>query len=281
MQLSVKAYAKINWSLSIVDVRSDGYHELDMLMQSLELCDELSFAPSRMLTLSVNGKPLPKDGRNLVLRAANALREYAGVRGGAKINLVKRIPVRAGLGGGSADCAATLLALNRLWRVNLTLESLMKLGATLGADVPFCLQNGIARVHGIGEKLEPLPPPPPVSLVLITPGPGLSTASVFAAWDENGYEKDPSDTDAAYRALRERRYGDLASHCRNSLEAPATAMLPEIASVKKALLCAGARFAQMSGSGSTVFGVFDTPRAAEAAAEAIGPEALVTATRGE
>lgn len=279
MQLSVKAHAKMNWCLSILGVREDTYHELDMLMQSLELCDELSFAPSQMLSLSINGKPLPKDGRNLVLRAANALREYAGVRTGAKINLVKRIPVRAGLGGGSADCAATLTALNRLWRLNLTMETLLKLGATLGADVPFCLLGGAARVTGVGDQLEPLAPPPPVPLVLITPGCGLGTASVFAAWDNGPRSIDPADTMAAYRALCEGKIGELKSVCKNSLEDVAISMLPEIAEVKSRLYALGARFAQMTGSGSTVFGVFDTIEAARAAAQAIGPEAVVTMTK--
>ena len=151
MRISVRAHAKINWSLSILGLLPDGYHELDMLMQSLELSDELIFEPARWLSLSVNGQTLPVGGRNLIIKAANALNEAVGERHGARIQLKKHIPIRAGLGGGSADCAVTLLTLNQLWGLHLPMERLLAIGRTLGADVPFCMLGGLARVGGVGE----------------------------------------------------------------------------------------------------------------------------------
>lgn len=183
MRIICEAHAKINWSLNILGVREDGYHELDMLMQGIELCDELSFERARWLTLTVDGQPLPVGERNLVVRAANALNDYMGQRNGARIRLTKRIPARAGLGGGSADCAAALLALNRLWNLRLPMPALMEIGAKLGADVPFCILGGLARVGGFGERLTPLPDAPSIPLAMVTPGDGLSTAAVFRAWD--------------------------------------------------------------------------------------------------
>ena len=129
---------------------------------------------------------MPADSRNLVLQAAQALMDYSGKRHGARIHLAKHIPVRAGLGGGSADCGASLLALNRLWRLNLPLKTLLKIGATLGADVPFCMGVGLARVRGVGERLLRMEAKQRFPLVILHPGPGLSTPQVFGQWDRMG-----------------------------------------------------------------------------------------------
>lgn len=192
MAFTVLARAKINWSLNILGVRPNGYHELDMLMQPISLADELVFEPADALSLTVGGAP--GDENDLVLKAARALAELARQHGmktsGARICLTKRIPSRAGLGGGSADCAETLKALNRLWNLNFPMETLLELGAKLGADVPFCLTGGLARVLGIGERIEPLSNPPRCALVLITPGGGLSTPEVFRAYDEMAKRKE-------------------------------------------------------------------------------------------
>ena len=182
MRITASARAKINWSLDVCASREDGYHELNMLMQRIELSDALVFQQARWLTLKVDGRPLPVGGRNLVLRAANALNEFMGKRHGAHISLTKRIPIRAGLGGGSADCAATLLALNRLWELRLPVEKLMEIGRSLGADVPYCIAGGFAQVGGIGEKLMRYPHAEKFPLVLIHVGHGLSTAAVFSAF---------------------------------------------------------------------------------------------------
>lgn len=279
MRITIKAHAKINWSLNILATRDDGYHQLDMLMQSLELCDELSFENARWLTLSVDGQSLPVGGRNLVIKAAQALNDYMGQRRGARIQLKKHIPVRAGLGGGSADCAAALLALNQLWNLRLTPPALMAIGKTLGADVPFCMTGGLARVGGIGEDLRPLPAPPRIPLAMVTPGGGLSTARVFRAWDEGGYPVARADMDALADALSR---GDLTLAQRlsfNALEAPAVKLLPAVAQAMDAFTHLDAKFVRMTGSGSTVFAAFSTLEQAQAAARQV-PGAIVTATAG-
>ena len=166
-----------------------------------ELSDELIFEPARWLSLTVNGQSLPVGGRNLIIRAANALNEAVGERHGARIQLKKHIPIRAGLGGGSADCAVTLLTLNQLWGLHLPMERLLAIGRTLGADVPFCMLGGLARVGGVGEKLSPIPGAPSIPLAMVTPGGGLSTPAVFKAWDEGSYPIVPVDMPALSDAL--------------------------------------------------------------------------------
>ena len=156
----IRANAKINWTLDIVGVRADGYHLLDMLMQSISLHDTLTLEPAEDVTFSADGATrVPQDESNLALRAALALRRHTGTERGATIHLHKRIPSGAGLGGGSADAAAVLHGLNALWELNLPMETLRQIGLTLGADVPFCLMGGLAHVRGIGEVIEPLPAP--------------------------------------------------------------------------------------------------------------------------
>jgi len=265
MKLTVHAQAKINWSLSICGERPDGYHNLDMLMQSIELSDILTFESARFLTLDIDGQRLPTGERNLVIRAANALNETMGKRMGARITLKKNIPARAGLGGGSADCAATLIALNRLWNFNLPLRTLMQIGLTLGADVPFCLQKGLCRAQGVGEILTPQENAPFIPLVMITPGGGLSTPAVFKAWNAGGYPMTPVDTLALAHALQE---GDLSraqqlSH--NDLEAPAIELMSEIGELIEKFRNLGASFVRMTGSGSTVFAAFHSEEAAQTA----------------
>ena len=277
--ITVEAHAKINWSLNIVSAREDGYHELDMLMQTLELADELTFAPAKWLSLTVDGRQLPVGGRNLVIRAGNALNEYIGKRRGARIVLKKRIPVRAGLGGGSADCAAALLALNRLWGLGLPMKKLMEIGKELGADVPFCLMGGLARVRGIGEELVPLEAPPRVPLVLVHPGMGLSTGQVFQRWDEEGRVEQPADIDGLEEALIRGDMAAMAACSGNSLERAAIALLPEVAEAMERMRREGAKLVRMTGSGSAVFGAFETEEAARIATERI-PGAIFTHTEG-
>jgi 4-diphosphocytidyl-2-C-methyl-D-erythritol kinase len=279
MKLTVKAPAKINWSLSICGDRPDGYHDLDMLMQSIELSDELTFETSRWLTLDVNGQRLPSGDRNLVIRAANALNDTMGRHMGARITLKKHIPARAGLGGGSADCAATLLALNHMWNLHLPLRTLQQIGLSLGADVPFCLQRGLCRAQGVGEILTPREDAPVIPLAMITPGGGLSTPAVFKAWNAGGYPMTPVETDALADALLA---GDLARAqelAHNDLEAPAISLMPEIGELIKKFRSLGARFVRMTGSGSTVFAAFDSDEEAQAAVAQV-PGSIFTRTAG-
>ncbi len=266
MLIDARAHAKINWSLDILSTRDDGYHELDMLMQRIELCDELRFQRAKWLSLTINGRQLPVGGKNLVVRAATALCEFMGKRYGARITLKKRIPVRAGLGGGSADCAAALIALNRLWNLSLPMSRLMEIGATLGADVPFCMTGGFARVRGVGERMEKLEDPPRIPLVLLMPSDGLSTAQVFGEYDHMNLSPLNLDMPRLTDALRAHDYDGCKTYSGNALEAPAIRLLPDVQRCIDQLYENGAQFARMTGSGSCVFGAFQS---ADEAAEAV------------
>ena len=271
------AHAKINWALNITGRREDGYHELDMLMHAIDLADGLRVEPAEALSLTVDGLPARDAGQNLVMRAAVALNAYVGQRNGARMALVKRVPARAGLGGGSADCAAALKALNALWDLRLPMDALMEIGAGLGADVPFCLTGGLARVSGIGERIDPVPGAPALPLVLVTPGGGLSTRAVFAAWDAGGWPAVSLDSRALAGAVVRRDLAAVDALCANALTAPAVAMMPEIGALIDRLRVLGAGAAFMTGSGSTAVGAFDDAATARRAAAAI-PGAVLAHT---
>ena len=276
MKIEQEANAKINWTLWITGIRPDGYHEMDMLMQPVALQDRLTFEEADELTLEVDGEP-SEDDDNLVIRAARALREMTGARFGARISLVKRIPARAGLGGGSADCAAALRGLAALWGLEISEDALGALGLTLGADVPYCLTGGLCRVRGIGERVEGLGPGPKLHLAMERLGGGLSTPEVFRAWDmAPAYP--PADAPGALDALLRGDFDRLRRLSHNALMAPAASLMPEIPEKIQALYDMGALFAQMSGSGSTVYGVFQNDAAARAAAGKLGKNAIVTET---
>lgn len=256
--LEIQARAKINWTLDAVGKRPDGYHELDMLMQSVSLHDTITMehADSLSLTLS-HGARVPDDGNNLVLKAARALMTAAGVERGAAMTLQKRIPVAAGMGGGSADAAAVLAGLNRLWGLGMPPKQLEEIGLTIGADVPFCVRGGLMRARGIGEVLESHQPGRQMWLVGIQPCRGLSTKEVFGAfkWDEVPEEDHPK-TEAALDALRRGDVHALCGSLGNVLQRGAEAQRPEITQAIADLMTQGAVGAQMTGSGSAVFGVF-------------------------
>ena len=263
--MELEARAKINWSLDITGLREDGYHLMDMLMQPVSLSDTVTLLPADSLSLTTGGFPrLKADDRHLAIRAARLLKEHTGYPLGAAIHVEKRIPVGAGMGGGSADAAAVLFGLNRLWNTGVSPEELEALGLTLGADVPFCLRGGLTRTRGIGEKMEDLSCARYYSLVIIQPCRGLSTRDVFQAWHEDPEARHP-DTDAAAEALVS---GDLKSLRRaldNVLQPVSVRMRPEIGRAVSRLKEAGAEIALMTGSGSAVFGVFRTPARARAA----------------
>ena len=267
--------AKINWALDIVGRRPDGYHLLDMLMQTIDLADELTLEPADALTLTVDGVTAGEE--NLVLRAAMALNRHAGTRFGAAMALKKRVPARAGMGGGSADCALALRALNGLWGLGLDDAALLKIGESQGADVPFCLTGGLARVSGIGEVIEPVEGAPEIPLVLVTPGGGLSTGAVFSLWDAGGWPGTRYDARALAEAVVRRDLAAVDRLCKNALTAPAVSLMPEIGRLIDRMRALGAGAAFMTGSGSTVVGAFSDPAAAEAAAAAL-PDAVLTRT---
>ncbi len=278
MLLTVNANAKINWCLNITGVLENGYHEMDMLMQPISLCDTLEFSPSNALSLCVNGQAAGED--NLVLKAANALKAYAADESlGARIALEKRIPSRAGLGGGSADCAQTLKTLNRMWGLNYPTETLLRIGEKLGADVPFCLLGGLARVSGFGEKVETLPNAPHCALVVIMVGEGLSTPAVFREWDNqpSAFNGGRDFIETLARAIQCGDFQTARAHSFNALEAPAIRLMPEIEYRMRELQNRNAKYVRMSGSGSAVYGVFDSLEQAEAVAASI-PGAVAAQT---
>jgi 4-diphosphocytidyl-2-C-methyl-D-erythritol kinase len=267
-QVAEQAPAKVNLDLRVTARRPDGYHELDSIVTFAAWADRLTFAPAHQLELELRGPfaaALTAQPDNLVLRAARRLADRAGCASHARITLDKRIPVAAGLGGGSADAAGTLRGLCRLWRLELTLADLLQLALELGADVPVCLVSRPARIRGIGERIEPLELPA-LDLVLANPNQAVPTAQVFAAVGPIGSARGRD------RPVPGDRAGLLTWLCvrGNDLEAPASRLAPAILQVIEALHAqAGCRLARMSGSGATCFGVFDDAPAAARAARAL------------
>ena len=257
------ASAKINLALHVTGQRADGYHLLDSIVAFTEVGDEVVVEPAEHLSLTIEGpfaKGLDAGPENLVLRAARAL----GAGHGAKITLVKNLPVASGIGGGSADAAATLRALSRLWRMPLPEPDAI---LALGADVPVCLSAEPARMTGIGEDIERLGPPPSLDFVLVNPGVAVSTAAIFRALPTKVNPALPDDMPDLFET--EAWIGWL-SRQRNDLLGPAVAEAPVIAEVLDALSALpGCLLARMSGSGATCFGLFSSTEAAEDAATAI------------
>ena len=266
--LRLEARAKINWTLDIIGVREDGYHLMDMLMSSVALADILELEAAVDLSLSVTGEyaaeangkagSMPPFRDNLIWRAANALQKATGCQMGAVMRLDKRIPVGAGMGGGSADAAAALIGLNRLWELSLPLADLRAIGLSLGADVPFALTGGLARVRGIGEEIEPLPFPTTHWIVGIQPCGGLSTPDIFCAFDSLPGERVlHPQTDTAQAAMLAGDMPMLFTAMGNVLEAVSLGKRPEMRIAIQDLIRHGAARAIMTGSGSVVYGIFE------------------------
>ena len=267
--MRILARAKINWTLDIVGRRADGYHLMDMLMQPVTLADTVNLLPADEITLTTGGTPLlPADEKHLALRAARALARHTGCTKGAAIHVEKRIPVGAGMGGGSADAAAVLAGLNEMWGLGLTLEELEAVGLTLGADVPFCIRGGLTRTTGIGERMENLPCAACFPLVVVQPCEGLSTKEIFTAYHEQPDVLRP-DNAAAAEALARGDASALSAALGNVMQPVSEARRPEIARAIAALTAAGAFAARMTGSGSAVFGAFEDAAAADSACTAL------------
>lgn len=263
--IRLAAPAKLNLYLHVTGRRPDGYHLLDSLAVFAELADELEIRPSERLSLMVEGpfaRQAGPDGDNLVLRAAAALARAAGVTAGAGIRLIKNIPAAAGLGGGSADAAAALAGLMRLWRIEAHSVDLMRIALDLGADVPVCLAGRPSFVGGIGERIDPAPVMPVAGLLMVNPRVELATPAVFAARD--GAFSKPHRFAGAPRSVT--HLAELLADRRNDLTDAAIGLAPEIGDAL-ALIGAlpGCRLARMTGSGATCFGLFDDPAAAATA----------------
>jgi 4-diphosphocytidyl-2-C-methyl-D-erythritol kinase len=252
-RLELSAAAKVNLALEVLSRRADGYHEIATVMQTVDLSDRLMLEDADVLEIRTTASGVPTDERNLAYRAAAALREAAGVDRGARITLDKRIPVAAGLGGGSTDAAATLVGLNRLWGLRWSAERLDGLAIGLGMDVPFFLRGGAALGTGRGEQLRSLSGGA-LALVLVNPRFAVSTAEIYGRVTPTMYSDGNRARDAA-SALESRRAGRVAASLYNGLEGAARAAYPQIGQMQAALLAAGALGTAMSGSGPTVFGV--------------------------
>ena len=267
--MELLAYAKINWSLDILGVREDGYHLMDMLMEPVSIADEISLRPADELIISADGfPPVRADRKNLAYRAAEALREATGFRGGAAIHLHKMIPVGAGMGGGSSDAAAVLVGLNRLWNTELASTDLEKIGLVLGVDVPFFIRGGLTRTGGIGEKLESHASFGQHRLIIIQPCSGLSTAQVFSLWKSSTENSRPS-TEQVLEALETGNLRLLCKSIDNVLQPVAEKLRPQIVRACMDLKDHGAAVAKMTGSGSAVFGVFTSSASAQRAYDAL------------
>ena len=267
--MKLHAYAKVNLALDVCGKRPDGYHAVRMVMQSISLCDTVTLLPAAAgVHLTCSDPALPCGDGNLATRAAALFLVRTGLDAGVSLHLEKRIPSQAGLGGGSADAAAVLRGLDRLFDTRIPMETLLSWGLELGADVPFCLLGGTALAEGIGEQLTPLPGLPRTHLVVVKPAGGVSTPAAYGAID--ALQPPPhADVDAVIAALSDPVR--MARCMQNVFEAVVFPQMPVLGAVKRQLLELGAAGALMSGTGSAVFGVFRDLQAAQDAGAALQP----------
>jgi len=253
-----KAFAKVNFYLDVIRKRPDGYHDIETIFQSISLYDTLKFSPNPAEIEVITAHPdLPPQEHNLVYKAATLLKQETETRRGATIVLEKNIPIGAGLAGGSSDAAATLAALNLMWETGCDEETLLRVAARTGSDVPFCLVGGTAAGTGRGEKLLALPPIGRRWLVIITPPFPVSTADVYSRVSVPVAEPDRADefTDRFGTVVEHVRSGNIEDVLYNVMERIVTKRYPQLNELKRALERAGCRSALMSGSGPTMFGL--------------------------
>ncbi|MGZ0084106.1 4-(cytidine 5'-diphospho)-2-C-methyl-D-erythritol kinase [Caldibacillus thermoamylovorans] len=258
MGLSIKAPAKINLSLDVLYKRPDGYHEVKMVMTTIDLADRIELIPlpgEDVIRIVSQNRFVPDDCRNLAYQAAKLLKETFSIREGVAISITKHIPVAAGLAGGSSDAAATLRGLNKLWRLGLTTRELAELGATIGSDVAFCVYGGTAVATGRGEIITPIPSPPPCWVVLAKPPIGVSTAEVYRNLQLEHVVH--PDVDAMVEAIKRQDYAAICRSVGNVLEEVTLKKYPEVAHIKEQMKRFGADAVLMSGSGPTVFGLIE------------------------
>ena len=264
--LRLNAYAKINLGLDVVRKREDGYHEVRMIMQTINMYDKLTMKPINedKIVLTTNLSFLPIDENNLVYKAIKLIKDKHQITSGVSVHLEKHIPVAAGMAGGSSDCAAALVGMNQLFNLKLSQKTLMEYGVTLGADVPYCILRGTALSEGIGEILTPLPPTPQCYVLIAKPPVHVSTKFVYENLKANELEKHP-DIDGMVDAIKEGSIAGVAKRLENVLETVTIPAYPEIGTLKQIMLDCGAMNSLMSGSGPTVFGLFEKEKDAQKA----------------
>lgn len=271
-KIQLKALAKINLGLDVLRRREDGYHEVKMIMQTIGLHDDLEIRKTKTSGIQVktNLYYLPTNENNLVYKAAKLLMDEFQIQDGVSIQLKKRIPVAAGMAGGSSDGAAVLWGINQMYGLGLSMQALMERGVRLGADVPYCIQRGTALAEGIGEKLSVLPPMPKCTILIAKPGISVSTKFVYENLHANDLKPEQHpDVDSMIEAMRQKDLGLLCSRMGNVLETVTIPAYPVINEIKRAMMDNGAIGSMMSGSGPTVFGIFDSPVAAKQAMKAV------------
>ncbi|MEK6409855.1 MAG: 4-(cytidine 5'-diphospho)-2-C-methyl-D-erythritol kinase [Acidobacteriota bacterium] len=262
--IQIQSYAKINWTLDVLFKREDGYHELRTIYQTVSLHDSLRITEtSNAIEIICDDPRVPCDETNLAFKAAALLRETAGVSKGARIEIEKRIPVAAGLGGGSSNAAATLLALIELWQLDIDERNRFRIAASLGSDVPFFLIGGTALGVGRGEEVSSIEQVQSEDLLLVNPGFAVSTRDAYEKLSR--LTRSEAALKLPFALLAAKGISGLPLVARNDLEQVVLAAHPEIAEVKRRLISLGARHALMSGSGATVFGVFDNSQKTEQA----------------
>ncbi|WP_336776690.1 4-(cytidine 5'-diphospho)-2-C-methyl-D-erythritol kinase [Paenibacillus sp. MMO-58] len=256
MKIYEKAPAKINLLLDVLRKREDGFHEVEMIMTMVDLADrlELEELPRDTIIISSQAGYIPLDEKNLAFQAARLIKERYDVRKGVYIHLDKKIPVAAGLAGGSSDAAAALRGLNRLWQLNISEDELCRLGAELGSDVPFCVTGGTAIARGRGEKLERISNPPQCWVVLAKPPINVSTADVYGKLRANELKNHPL-TKEMVSAIERGSFSDICAGLGNVLENVTLDLYPEVLQLKESMQKLGADGVLMSGSGPTVFGL--------------------------
>lgn len=272
----LKAYAKINLGLDVLGKLPNGYHEVKMIMQTVDIYDVLTFEKTESgITISTDSGELPTGEDNLIYRAVKLLFDKYGIVEGVHIHLQKNIPVAAGMAGGSSDAAATLKGINEIFHLGQGLEELKEMGVAIGADVPYCVMGGTALAEGIGEKLTVLPSPPDCFLLVAKPDINVSTKYVYEHLDEGeGYEH--PDIDGMVQAIREGNLGGILQRMGNVLESVTMPAYPVIGILKNRMEQLGATGSMMSGSGPTVFGIFTKKDKAERAFEQLKEEKLAT-----
>ncbi|RNA66051.1 4-(cytidine 5'-diphospho)-2-C-methyl-D-erythritol kinase [Alteribacter keqinensis] len=253
MHRIVKAPAKINLTLDVLRKRNDGYHEVEMVMTTVDLADRihLTVLSEGTMTIDVDKGFVPSNEQNLAYKAAKLLKTRFNVQEGVHIYIEKNIPVSAGLAGGSTDAAATLRGLNDLWNLGLSLDELAELGAEIGSDVPFCVYGGTAIARGRGEKLEHIPAPPPCWVVLVKPPMGVSTKDIYGKLKVDSL-KHP-DTASMVEAIKEKDFNRICKELGNAMEEATFSLNPEVLNLKKRVKGFGANGVLMSGSGPTIY----------------------------
>ena len=268
--ISLKALAKINLGLDVVRRREDGYHEVRMIMQTIQLYDRLDIKRTQEpgIQIQTNLSFLPVNETNLIYKAAKLLMDEFSITDGVSVKLDKRIPVAAGMAGGSTDAAAMLIGVNRLFSLGLTKRELMERGVQIGADVPYCIMRGTALAEGIGEELSPLPPMVKCPVLIAKPSISVSTKFVYQNLKLDDTTIHP-DIDRLIDDIKAKNLHDIAAHMGNVLETVTIPNYPVIDEIKKHMLSNGAVGAMMSGSGPTVFGLFDDEDTAKKAYKAM------------